>query len=133
MWLHENYFKEWRNSLGCSMIAQEEENTTFNYKSLRKERTLKRMLKEHWTYWLEMLYYHLEFWICTLLLRSDFFHWNLWMFLNWWFTKHSFGFNFSLSPRRLIHKLFTEVDYMPSPNIFQKVKKQSCNKKEIVV
>ena len=39
------------------------------------------------------------------------------LFLNWWFTKNSHGFNFSLSPRMLVQKLHTRIDDMSTPNI----------------
>ena len=42
--------------------------------------------------------------------------------LNWWFSDHSHGFNFSLSPRMLVHKLLTEIKDMSTPNIIFELK-----------
>ena len=41
--------------------------------------------------------YHLDFLICIHLWLSDCFLFNLTDVLNWWITKLSFGYNFSLS------------------------------------
>lgn len=116
--------KEGDNSSIFLLNVLKEEETTSNYKFLRRERALKKILNRCYTYWLEVKDFNLDFWF---VLTSDYliaFFLNEGMYLNWWFTELLKGFNLYLSPRMLVHRLLIEIEYMSTPDIIFKVKEK---------
>ena len=75
--------KEGDNSSIFLLNVLKEEETTSNYKFLRRERALKKILNRCYTYWLEVKDFNLDFWF---VLTSDYliaFFLNEGMYLNW--------------------------------------------------